>query len=205
MRSNRQAVVLMCVAALVACTDAGGPVAPPPPSASLSLPELETEFLPGIPVLDPFAEQLDGGGVGEWARGGGHITFLDARRTFAFTAKNKSDGTTQGQFQLNNRTQFGVKEHGRVTCLKVDGHEARIGGIVTHSDGGVVGISRVWRVIDNGEGSSNQADMITLARSFGVAPTDQTCETPAALLLVTFRPVEDGNIQVTDAPTGAAQ
>jgi hypothetical protein len=192
----------------MACADAAGPVGPPRPSASLSLPELETEFLPGIPLLDPFVEQLDGGGVVESARGGGHMTFLDARRTFAFTAKNKSDGTTQGQFQLNNRSADGVKEHGVVTCLEVDGDQAWIGGVVTHSDGGTEGISRIWQVIDKGEGSTNQTDMISQAvRAARFSAThEQICRTPDALLLfLTLQPIEDGNIQVTDSPTGIPQ
>jgi hypothetical protein len=208
MLSIRHGLDLICAAALMACADAAGPVGPPSPSASLSLPELETEFLPGIPVLDPFVEQLDDGGALESARGGGHITFLDGRRTFAFTAKNKSDGTTQGQFQLNNRAQFGVKEHGVITCLEVDGNEAWVGGFVTHSDGRTEGLSRVWRVMDNGEGSSDQTDMITRALTFGSAGTEEICRMRELMNppLAPPRPIDDGNIQVTDgAPNGLPQ
>jgi hypothetical protein len=207
MLSIRHVVPLICAAALMACADAAGPVGPPPPSASLSLPELETEFLPGIPVLDPFAEQLDGPGVTESARGGGHITFPDGRRTFAFTAKTKSDGTTQGQFQLNNREEFGGKEHGVVTCLEVQGNGAWVGGVVTHSDGTTKGLVRVWRVIDNGEGwgsddngegSSSGGDMIT--RAF--PGDDQTCRTLLPPPGPFLHQVTDGNIQVTDGGPG---
>jgi hypothetical protein len=219
MLSIRHAVPLICAAALIACADAAGPLAPPPPSAgetgvsgsliagsessaSLSLPELETEFLPGIPVLDPFAEQLDGDGVVEWARGGGHTTFLGQRRTFAFTAKYNSDGTTKGQFQLNPRAL--VKEHGVVTCLDVEGKDAFVGGVVTHSDDGTEGTSRVWRVVDNGEGSSNRTDMMTLAVGLLVSG-EQICRIPAARRLLAPGPIDDGNIQVTDAPAGVLQ
>jgi hypothetical protein len=206
MLSIRHAVPLLCAAGLMACVDAAGPVGPSlSPSASL-LPGLE-EYLPGVPVLDPFVEPLSGEGVLEWARGGGHIMFGEevgeenARRTFAFTAKNRSDGTTQGQFQLNNRTEGPFfKEHGVVTCLEVEGNQAWVGGVVTHTDNPafVAPYSRVWRVIDNGEGSSNQTDMITLAQSFGLEGTEQVCKTKPELLLAFLQPIEDGNIQVTD-------
>jgi hypothetical protein len=186
---------MICAATLLACTDGAGPVGPSP-STSL-LPELETEYLPGIPVLDPFADPLIDQGVVESARGGGHLTFMDARRTFAFTANNKADGTTQGEFQINNRAEGFFKEHGVVTCLFVEDNQAWVGGVVLHSDGGTEGISRVWRVVDNGEGSNDPPDMISLAATFGPAGTEQVCKTPVGLVLP-LMPIEDGNIQVTD-------
>jgi hypothetical protein len=75
---------------------------------------------------------LLGSGVIESARGGGHFHIATALRTFAFTAKNRADGTTQGQYQINNR-DAGAREHGTVTCLEVDGNDAWVGGVITHS------------------------------------------------------------------------
>ena len=194
MLSIRHALPLICAAALISCADGAGPVGPSP-SASL-LPELETEFLPGIPLLDPFAEPINGEGVIESARGSGHVTFNLARRTFAFTAKNKSDGTTQGQFQLNNRAEGFFKEHGEVTCLLVLDNEAWISGIVRNSDGPTLEEVRLWRVIDNGEGSNDPRDMITLAQRFPPGTDPLICKTPEALV-VPPQPIEEGNIQVT--------
>jgi hypothetical protein len=207
MLSIRHAVPVICAAGLIACADAAGPVGPSPSgSPSASLLGLE-EYLPGVPLLDPFVEVLSGEGVVEWARGGGHIMFgeevdlVDARRTFAFTAKTLADGTTQGQFQINNRTEGPFfKEHGEVTCLKIVGNKAWIGGVVTQTDGPFAGFSRIWRVIDNSEGSSNQEDMITLAQLFPPPPGDQACEGEPALDAAFLQPIEDGNIQVTPAP-----
>jgi hypothetical protein len=201
MLSMRRAVSLICAGTLIACADAAGPVGPLP---SLSLLDGLGEFLPGIPVLDPFAEVLSDGSVLAWSRGSGHVTFLGERRTFAFTAKNKSDGTTQGEFQINNRAEgLFFKEHGVVTCLVVEGNQSWVGGVVTHSDGGTEGISRVWRAIDNGEGTNDPPDMITLAQSFGPAGTEQICLTQPELLLALLQPIDDGNIQVKGGDGGS--
>jgi hypothetical protein len=195
MLSIRQAVPLICAAMLMGCADAAGPVRPSPSPELLEV----GEFLPGIPVLDPFAEILSDGSVLESSRGSGHVFFMDERRTFAFTAKNKSDGTTQGQFQINNRAEGPFfKEHGVVTCLEVDGNESWVGGYVTHSDGGTEGISRVWRAIDNGEGTNEPRDMITLAQSFGLRGTEVVCRTQPELPDAFLQEIDDGNIQVTD-------
>lgn len=181
------------VFALIACADSPKGIAPAGPPPSRSLVGDLGEFLPGIPVLDPFAEVLSDGSVLEMSRGSGHVTFMGERRTFAFTAKNKSDGSTQGQFQINDRAEGAFfKEHGVVTCLVVVDNESWVGGVVTHSDGPTVGISRVWRAIDNGEGSNDPPDMISLA--FGVA-----AETCLAMPPFGTIPIEDGNIQVTGA------
>lgn len=194
MLSKRIRLAVLCAAAIAAC-DSGdsitGPSAPPRPSADLISIPIETEFLPGIPALDPFAAiWADDAGVTESARGSGHLHVGTELRTFAFTAKSRGDGTTQGQFQINNRAA--QKDHGTVTCLLVDGNQAWIGGIVTHSSlPDNVGKERVWRVIDNGEGSGDPPDQVTLS---DVIPA-QLCRTRW------FQPplnIEAGNIQVRD-------
>jgi hypothetical protein len=195
MLSIRHAIPVILATTFMACADAAGPVQPSPSLSLLG----EGEFLPGIPILDPFAEILSDGSVIESSRGSGHIFFMNERRTFAFTAKNKSDGTTQGQFQINNRADGPFfKEHGVVTCLVVDGNQSWVGGYVTHSDGGTEGISRVWRAIDNGEGTNEPPDMITLAQSFGPSGTESICLARPPLADAFLQPIDDGNIQVTD-------
>ncbi len=193
----RRAMTLICGAAIVACAEGAGPTAPLPPQSSPSALELPVlgEFLPGIPVLDPFAEPLDGGGVGDAARGSGQdiVDQEGNRRTFAFTAKRQADGSSQGQFQVNNRSS-GVKEHGAVTCVRVEGNVAWIDGVVTHTNGRRLGATVVWKVIDNGEGSGSPPDMITSAVE-PMVPRRECSEDPAAR---TPQMIEDGNIQVKD-------
>jgi hypothetical protein len=193
----RHSATLVCVAALLACDRGADRITAPGPSHDI-LP-LVTEFLPGIPVLDPFAPDPEGdNGVIASARGGGHFHIGDDLRTFAFTAKTKGDGTTQGQFQLYNRATGG-KEHGMVTCLEVDGHQAWIGAIITNSNIGTEGTTRIWRVIDNGEGSNFPPDEISLAFSGGFPPGDQGCHLRTEFPL---NNIEEGNIQVSGATGG---
>ncbi len=196
MLSKRITLAVLCAAAVVACDAAdsiSGPRTEPGPSPSL-LPIIETEFLPGVPVLDPFAHIWnDDAGVTESARGGGHFHVGGALRTFAFTAKNRADGTTQGQYQVNNRDVSGAREHGTVTCLAVDGNEAWIGGVITHSSlPGREGLARVFRVVDRGEGSGDPPDQ---ASYLIVGEPLVTCDTRPWLPLETL---EGGNLQVRD-------
>lgn len=196
MLSKRTTLAVLCAAALVAC-DAGDSITGPSSSPNLSggglvpIP-VETEFLPGIPVLDPFALIWnDDAGVVESARGGGHFQSDGALRTFAFTAKNRADGTTQGQYQINNRST-GIKEHGVVTCLEVVGNAAWIGGVITHSnDANRIGFPRIFSVVDRGEGGGSPPDQASLA---DVAPAESCHLT----LPQPLHDLEGGNIQVRD-------
>lgn len=190
MGSTRNALAGLCAAMLVACDRAADPITGPDVSADL-IPVL-TEFLPGIPVLDPFASP-DDAGVTESARGGGHFHIGPEWRTFAFTAHTRADGT-KGQYQIHNHGTGG-KEHGTVTCLEVRGNVAWVGGIPTNTNvPGVEGFQRVWQVVDNGEGSDDPADQISLA---DLRVDAQTCRMAPDLLL---NNIESGNIQVRDAP-----
>jgi hypothetical protein len=199
MLSKRTPLAIFCAAALVACGAADSVTGPSTGQPNLSggglpIPPIETEFLPGIPVLDPFAAIWgDGPGDAESARGGGHWHIGTALRTFAFTAKNRSDGTTQGQYQINNRDVSGSREHGTVTCLEVRGNEAWIGGVIAASSlPNREGTPRVFRVVDNGEGSGDPADQASLVE---VPLLGVTCHTMPMIPLETL---EGGNIQVRD-------
>ena len=77
MLSNRTTLAVLCAAALVACDAADsvtGPTTQPNLLGGIVPPiEVPEEFLPGVPVLDPFAPVWsDDAGVIESARGGGH-------------------------------------------------------------------------------------------------------------------------------------
>jgi hypothetical protein len=193
MHSTQRAAAVLFAAALLACDQGADTIMSPDPSYDLL--SLATEFLPGIAVLDPFAHG-DDHGVVESARGGGHVHVDGEWRTFAFTAKNFPDETTKGQFQLQNRAT-GLKVHGEVTCLVVDGNTAYVGAIITHSNVFAnEGQTVVWIVRDNGEGSESQADQISGLRPTGLPPGDQLCRARLPQPLVR---IESGNIQVTDA------
>lgn len=196
MLSKRFPLTILCAAAIVAC-DAGdsmtGPSSSPNASVGGLLPlPVETEFLPGIPVLDPFASIWnDDAGVDESARGGGHFQTEGALRTFAFTAKTRADGTTQGQYQINNRST-GIREHGVVSCLEVVENAAWIGAVITHSnDPNRIGFPRVFVVVDRGEGSNSPPDQTSF---FEVRPAESCRLT----LPQPLNDLEGGNIQVRD-------
>ena len=202
MLSKRTPLAVLCAAALAACAAADSIAGPSSGQPNLSggglpIPPIETEFLPGIPVLDPFAAIWgDGPGDVESARGGGHWHIGDALRTFAFTAKNRADGTTQGQYQVNNRDVSGSREHGTVTCLEVDGNEAWIGGIITASSiPGREGTPRLFRVIDRGEGSGDPPDQSSIL--LVVAESRLACHARPREG-IPLQDLEGGNIQVRD-------
>jgi hypothetical protein len=212
MISKRTGLAVLCVAALVAC-DAADSVTGPPTEPRLlggTVPPIEqppiekppippvAEFLPGVPVLDPFAE--DDAGAVESARGRGqfHVEFGTALRVFAFFARTNADGTTTGSYQVDNQSVAGSREAGRVTCLAVDGDQAWIGGVITHSSiEGREGTPRLFRVVERGHGDPpDQASLLIVT-----AEANVTCQTRP------FIPVEDleeGKILVRDGGTTVA-
>jgi hypothetical protein len=201
MLSKRTRLAVLCAAALVAC-DAADSVTGPPTEPRLlggTVPPIEVppvdkppveEFLPGVPVLDPFGQNEEG--AVELARGYGefHVE-LGALRTFAFFARNNADGTTSGQYQVDNQGPAGSKEAGTVTCLEVVGNEAWIGGVITHSSlPGREGTARVFRVVDRGDGSPpDQASLLI------VGDATVTCHTRP---LIPVEDLERGQIKVRD-------
>jgi hypothetical protein len=206
---------MLCAAALVACDAAdsvsgpgeprplGGtfppieqpPIEKPPLEEPPEKPPVEPppviEFLPGVPVLDPFGQ--DDEGAVELARGFGefHVEFGTALRTFAFVARNHADGTTSGEYQVDNQSAAGSRERGTVTCLSVEGNQAWIGGVITHSTiPGREGTARVFRVVDRGDGEPpDQASVLI------VGDATVTCHTRP---LIPVEDLEEGRIQVRD-------
>ena len=103
---------------------------------------------------------------GPLASGSGH--FIDTGinqaglRNFAFTAH----GDGKGQVQVNNR-RFDFRIHGSVECVSVDGNKAWVAYTVTQSSNpNLIGQTRAFRVVDNGQGKNDPLDQIT--RSFGL-------------------------------------
>ena len=105
------------------------------------------------------------------ATGGGQILVSSdggAGDTIAFTARNTTADSddAQGQVQIVDRTggtgKDNVRMHGTVTCLRVEGTMAKIGGTVTKSNGDTTPFTIV--VQDNGQGSEAQNDTILLER-----------------------------------------
>ena len=131
------------------------------------------------------------------ARGSGHFDVNNEYRTFAFNARKSSDGTTDGQWQLQSRHTNSTL-HGNVQCISFDGSTAWFSGVVTKSDlpsypvGTVVGMI----VVDNGEGAGAPADQVSLLPKVGAT----WCATPVATLINSVIgpfDIVNGNVQVT--------
>lgn len=208
MLSKRTTLAVLCAAALVACDAANsvtgpttepnllGGTVPPIEIPPIEKPPIE-EFLPGVPVLDPFAE--DDAGAVESARGRGqwHVT-PTALRTFAFFARTDADGTTTGQYQVDNQDVSGSRENGTVTCLAVDGDQAWIGGVITHSSiPGREGTPRLFRVVERGHGAPpDQASVLIVTAEARVE-----CQTRP---LLPVQDLEEGKILVRDGESSVA-
>jgi hypothetical protein len=139
-------------------------------------------------------------GVGDMARGSGHVTVEGEWRTFSFTAQEGPDGTDRGQLQV--RGPFGPGDivlHMVIDCLRVSGNYAVGTGTVTVNklpEGAPFnpeGVYAIFAVQDLGEGAS-APDRITTIAPAETGPGGCERESP-----VPDHAVEAGNIQVTDA------
>ena len=135
-------------------------------------------------------------GIVASATGSGQITTAGELRTFAFTARKYSDGTANGEAQINNRAQ-GVQSHYVLNCLAVVGNTAYASGYVDRSTNpAFVGQPAIFGVRDNGEGANAPPDAISLAQIFiGGSPIDCTNAGYQAVAAPVL-PVEQGNVQV---------
>ena len=112
-------------------------------------------------------------GNGDKATGGGQVLLGDSgkRSTIAFTAQGTTTAA-KGQVQFIDRSagtgQSQVKYHGVVDCLEVTENYAVIGGYEKGTDN----LNRfVLRVVDNGQGSAAENDLI----QFDDATEDNRC------------------------------
>jgi hypothetical protein len=138
------------------------------------------------PALDAVANS-----AGPKANGQGAFDVGTQLRTFAFNAVQQKDGEVYGHAELHNRTA-GAMLHMDVDCLNIIGNMAVMSGPITSSNvPGLEGLTGIFTAVDNGEGDSNDTDMLSLAYFF--APGTLTCRsgfTPPP------QPIEYGNIQV---------
>ena len=125
------------------------------------------------------------------ASGSGHIAD-GPRRTFSFTAVERTNGTVGGQAQLYARS-FPAKVHMKVTCLRVVGSIAYVSGFNTNADPDVFeGIWAIFAAQDNGEGAAAPPDRITQFHPAAIQGPDACLsESPAD-----WMDVLNGNIQV---------
>ena len=125
------------------------------------------------------------------ANGQGTFFFNDNERHFSFHVNTMPNGSVTGSGVLNYNGSGNVQIKFDINCLTVIGSTATMSGTVTSSNlvSWTVGAPCVFRVVDNGEGSSNP-DEITLLYQTSV----WDCTTlPEEILL--FQ-IEGGNIQV---------
>lgn len=126
------------------------------------------------------------------AGGSGHLTSGGEQRTFAFHARRRPNGTTEGQFQFQNRA-LDATVHGEVICVTTFANNAWIGGRVTSGDAPEG--ETLWRVRDNGEGSNAAPDQISLmfvGQPVGTAERYCRLRPISPPLLA----IEEGNVQV---------
>jgi hypothetical protein len=128
------------------------------------------------------------------ATGAGHVTVNDAKRTFAFSARQRADGSDRGQAQLRDRSVApNVRVHVRITCLNVVGDVAHMTGFVsrirTETAPLLVRNSRVaFSVEDNGQTGDRVSPMTFLGPG---AALDCSAATTAPTLVV-----ERGQVRV---------
>jgi hypothetical protein len=125
------------------------------------------------------------------ATGSGHIS-EGPRRTFAFAAVQRADGTVSGQAQLDARA-FPARVHMRVTCLRIEGNIAYVSGVNTNADPAFFeGVWAIFAVQDNGEGAGSPPDRVTQFHPAQVqGPAACLTESPSD-----FMDVGQGNVQV---------
>jgi hypothetical protein len=114
-------------------------------------------------------------------------------RTFSFHAQVMPDGTVQGQFVNHNR-QGDAVNHGEIDCLQLIGTNGAVlsGPIRKHTNPTFEGGRTVFRVEDNGEGSDDPPDRVSMLNIFPPGPAPD-CVTSAPLNTL---PILGGNIQV---------
>jgi len=107
------------------------------------------------------------------ALGHGFYTVTDSnsdtfKRQFSFNAVTQDDGTVTGNAEVQNPA-FQFTAHIDVSCLKVSGNHADMGGTVTNSNDPNLGPGTFafWSVTDNGEpGSSTAGGTDTISAVF---------------------------------------
>jgi hypothetical protein len=126
------------------------------------------------------AQVVKGKKVVASATGAGHVTQTNAKRTFAFTAREHANGTDRGQAHLRDRaTDPNLRVHVRVTCLNVVGDVAHMTGVVTRVKTATPPLLvRNARVAFSVEDNGQTGDRISPMTFHGTGP-QLDCETPS--------------------------
>ncbi len=123
------------------------------------------------------------------------VDFGGAPQRMSFNAVRHRDGRVSGQFQIFSSQEPGIRVHGIVTCLGIDGNLARLGGLITRSSPAGFESPAFWRVVDNGEGRHAPADLSSDLAAF--APPEIVEEFCAlGFDFPPLLPSPQGNIQV---------
>jgi hypothetical protein len=135
------------------------------------------------------------GGPSHSVQGSGHVEQAAGLREFTFHAVEQADGSAGGSYKVVLAN--GLFFEADVTCMAVIGNTGWVAGTVraTNAAGVVIGgVSTVF-VIDNGEGSADAPDRVSLATFNGAVGADLAfcANRPLALAQLT---VTDGNVQV---------
>jgi hypothetical protein len=120
----------------------------------------------------------------------------DAPQRMSFGAIRHRNGRVTGQFQIFSSQGPGIRVHGIVTCLGIEGDQARLGGVITRSSPPGFESAGFWRVVDNGEGRRAPPD---LSSDFFAFAPPEIVEEFCALGFGDFPPLlasRRGNIQV---------
>ncbi len=145
--------------------------------------------------VEPAFARVNGKAVVNSARGSGNISSDAPGRVLTFTAKEHADGSISGHILLHFPTAEEIVPSVRaeVTCMRVDGNVAFIGGRNLPNSGweGDVGF---W-VEDNGQGNADDPDRASLMW-VNLAPGDATRVCDGSLLPGPTLEVFRGNIQV---------
>ena len=129
------------------------------------------------------------------ATGSGHMLRNGFYRTFSFSARKYSDGTSKGELHLRS-PEFDVVVHLKLDCLRVVGNRAHMSGVVTYTSNPVeafVGEHNRLVVEDNGEGLAAPPDMVS---GIPANPGNLNTETCLTNTLLPNRVVQNGNVQV---------
>jgi hypothetical protein len=115
----------------------------------------------------------------------------------AFNAREYADGSASGEFEYHQLSSGQASDFNvEVTCLRVYGNRAKIGGVVKRStDPTIAAGSYAWfQVFDNGEGANAPPDQSSLVGFGDEAQNEAFCNSPN---LPHFGPWDvQGNIQV---------
>jgi hypothetical protein len=136
------------------------------------------------------------------ATGSAHIVLSDrvdpvcgnsCSQRMTMNAVSIGDGDAVGQFDVRSEEGGGIRAHGSITCLTVDGNVAQLGGTVTQSNlPDFIGLQLTWLVVDNGEGINSATDQTT-----DLFTGDCERDLPSHPRFVLFD-VSQGNIEVKD-------